>query len=117
MMGACSQPRCPARAVYRGKCPDHSRERERERGSAAARGYGYRWSKVRAHHLRHEPLCRTCLREGRTTAGQEVDHIIPKSDGGADECRCPDLAACPLQTLCASHHSQKTARENHLGFA
>ena len=32
-----------------------------------------------------------------------VDHIIPRRDGGADESN-------NFQALCHSHHSQKTAR-------
>lgn len=91
-------------------CPAHeqldpARQRERERGSAASRGYGADWRRRRAYHLRREPLCRECAKEGRTTAGTDVDHIVARAKGGTDE---PEN----LQTLCHAHHSEKTYRED-----
>ena len=70
-----------------------------ERESAAKRGYGHRWRKLRLMVLRSQPVCAV---EGCTQAAVDVDHIIPKRDGGLD-----DLDN--LQGLCKSHHSQKTA--------
>ena len=72
--------------------------------------YDYRWQQIREAHLRKEPLCRACRQEGRVNAGTqeqplEVDHIIPLRQGGPrDEDR-------NLQTLCHTHHNQKTAAE------
>lgn len=54
--------------------------------------------------LRSDPLCVLCLAEGRTTLATDVDHIVPRREGGSDE-------ASNLQSLCHSHHSQKTGRE------
>lgn len=54
--------------------------------------------------LRSDPLCVLCLAEGRTTLATDVDHIVPRRQGGSDE-------ASNLQPLCHSHHSQKTGRE------
>lgn len=49
----------------------------REGKTTAQRGYGSRWQKARAGFLRSHPLCVMCLREGKTTAAQVVDHIKP----------------------------------------
>ena len=80
------------------------REYDQRRGSAAARGYDRRWQKIRLMHLRANPLCVMCLAEGRTTLATDVDHIVPRRQGGTD-------APSNLQSLCHSHHSQKTAGE------
>ncbi len=76
-----------------------------ERGSSTAQGYGARWRRIRKAQLGREPLCRTCQEQGRTTAATDVDHITPRRDGG------PDTPG-NLQSLCRSHHSQKTGRGN-----
>jgi 5-methylcytosine-specific restriction endonuclease McrA len=39
--------------------------------------YGRRWRKVRAAHLRNNPLCAYCARQGLTTLATVVDHIKP----------------------------------------
>jgi hypothetical protein len=52
--------------------------------------------------------CRECGKAGGVVAAEEVDHILPKVRGGRDD-------ENNLQSLCKSHHSQKTARE--VGFA
>lgn len=54
--------------------------------------------------MREEPLCRRCLAEGRTSATEEVDHIIPKAEGGTDERE-------NLQGLCEECHRRKTQEE------
>lgn len=65
-----------------------------------------RWKQMRNAHIRDEPLCRECKKQGRITAGREVDHIIPHENK-------PELMwdAHNLQTLCRSCHSAKTMRE------
>jgi 5-methylcytosine-specific restriction enzyme A len=45
-----------------------------------------------------------CDEEGLVEEATEVDHIIPKAQGGLDE-------ESNLQSLCKPHHSAKTARE------
>ena len=70
------------------------------RPSSAQRGYGYRWQKLRRSHLKREPNCREC-----GVRATEVDHILPRSQGGLDE-------HSNLQSLCHSHHSVKTRRES-----
>jgi 5-methylcytosine-specific restriction protein A len=54
--------------------------------------------------LAEEPLCRQCLKEGRTTEARHVDHIVPRPEG--------DDSRGNLQSLCAYHHGVKTARQD-----
>ena len=76
------------------------------RGTRQERGYGAAWERLRAQVLkRDEHLCQPCLKAGRPTVGTQVDHRIPKSQGGTD-----DLAN--LQTICLACHKAKTARES-----
>ncbi len=72
--------------------------------SRQERGYGRAWEKLREHVLlRDMRLCQECLRkESMVTLATEVDHILPKSQGGTD-----DLDN--LQSLCHRCHSKKTA--------
>lgn len=49
-------------------------------------------------------LCQECLRQGRTTIGHPVDHIVPLWAGGSDE-------DSNKETLCVPCHDAKTARE------
>jgi len=74
--------------------------------SSTAMGYNYKWQKARERHLQKEPLCRACAAEGRLNAFDlHVDHIVPHR--GNQELF---WSSSNWQTLCASHHSQKTAR-------
>jgi len=64
-----------------------------------------RWRKF-AHVLRSkEPLCRLCLKDGRTTGSQVVDHIRPINKGGAiwDDNN--------LQCICHDCHNKKSGRD------
>lgn len=63
------------------------------------------WKKVRRAQFDHEPLCRECRKQGRLVPAEDVDHIIQLEDGGAP------LDPENLQSLCHSHHSEKTARD------
>ena len=76
-----------------------------DRPSPSRRHYGRRHQKVRALTLSAQPLCVECLKEGRTTKATISDHIIPISQGGSL------YALENRQSLCKSHHDQKTARE------
>ncbi len=61
------------------------------------------WLKLRKWHFYQFPLCQLCESVGYTTAGDVVDHIIPRSLTLEYELE-PDN----LQTLCHRCHSQKT---------
>ncbi|MGV6875914.1 HNH endonuclease [Pseudochelatococcus sp. B33] len=74
-------------------------------GTSTERGYGAEWRKLRAAALaRDNHLCQACLAADKLTPATDVDHVTPKSKGGAD-----DLSN--LQSLCRRHHDEKTARE------
>ena len=101
----CSNPTCPGFKP----CPIHQPKRDwqaedKRRGTAHGRGYGWRWQKLRLRVMREEPLCRLCLAHGRTKVTQEVDHIVPKAQGGTD-------ARNNLQGICCDCHKRKTAKE------
>jgi len=77
------------------------------RQSAHQRGYDWQWRRYRAAYLREHPLCIACLGEGRTTAADVVDHVVPHRGDDA-------LFWAPSnhQPLCRPHHDTKTARED-----
>lgn len=52
-----------------------------------------------------EPHCRQCKKEGKEVMATDVDHIIPKSQGGMSE-------HSNLQSLCHSCHSIKTRSQS-----
>lgn len=62
------------------------------------------WRATRKMVLEEEPLCRMCMKEGKITAAQMVDHIKPRSKGGAD------FERSNLQPLCNKCHAKKTAK-------
>lgn len=69
------------------------------------RGYGGRWEVLRKRVLeRDHYLCMPCLKEGKVHEANQVDHIIPKADGGTD-------AMSNLQAINKRCHGLKTSRE------
>lgn len=69
------------------------------------RGYGTEWGKLRARVLRRDNgLCQVCLKESSPVKATEVDHIIPRSQGGSDD-------MSNLQSICTHHHRIKTSIE------
>ncbi len=77
----------------------------RKLASTTARGYGHEWSKLRLLVLKRDKgLCQHCIRDGQVVKAKEVDHIVPKYQGGPD-----DLGN--LQSLCVPCHRTKTAFE------
>jgi len=62
------------------------------------------WRKLRSFILDRDPLCVLC----RRAPANEVDHIVPRADGGDD-------APENLQGLCKSCHSRKTMGEVRAG--
>lgn len=62
------------------------------------------WKKLRGLQLQIEPLCRECRKVGKLTAASVVDHIIPRTEGGADY----DLNN--LRSVCKPCHDSITRR-------
>ncbi len=60
-------------------------------------------------HLRENPLCAYCLREGVTEAATICDHIKPHR---GDETL---FWSGPFQSLCKTHHDSTKQREEHAG--
>lgn len=72
---------------------------------AVERTRGRAWMERRAKWLRANPLCCMCQADGFVRVADEVDHIVPLVDGGADD-------ESNYQSLCKDHHKTKTAAEN-----
>lgn len=95
---------CGHTVAFGYRCPcqrDRALRAKDQRASARDRGYDREWDKLAAEHRRAHPRCVEC---GAPVGA--VDHIIPVSER-------PDLRLEPsnLQSLCRSHHAQKTAAE------
>lgn len=83
------------------KIPWHHDGRSRHQ-----RGYNAQWVKTRSLILRRDGyLCQPCLMLGRPTQATEVDHVVPKANGGSDEWD-------NLQSICRECHSTKTSLES-----
>jgi 5-methylcytosine-specific restriction protein A len=109
----CRSPLCNKRLGEGTYCDEHERDYNRSidryRGTSASRGYDYAWRKVRELALKRDNyLCVMCAKQGRAIPARDVDHIKPFK-GKHDPLR---LDLDNLQSLCQSHHSEKTAREN-----
>lgn len=106
----CKKPGCH-KLVTSGYCDDHqgeTRQYDKGRGTASQRGYTSAWARYSRAYRRKNPLCVMCQAEGRLRVADHVDHI--KAVSGPDD---------PLfwepsnhQSICISHHSQKTAKED-----
>jgi 5-methylcytosine-specific restriction protein A len=66
-----------------------------------------RWKQARLSYLKANPLCVMCKDEGQLTPAQVVDHITPHK---GDYKLFWDVRN--WQSLCCSHHNEKTARED-----
>lgn len=73
-------------------------------GSKVKRQRGRAGQRARAQVMAEEPLCRTCLKNNRTTPSAEVDHIVPLAEGGSD-------TRSNKQGLCKPCHEAKSAAE------
>jgi 5-methylcytosine-specific restriction protein A len=79
----------------------------RERRSTVKRARGRAGAEQRKRRLAAEPLCRDCSEHGVKRLAEEVDHIVPLSQGGSDT---EDNVRC----LCRNCHAART-REQRLG--
>ena len=115
---ACVYPGCPRLVRGKGRryCDEHRRKiqarYDAERESSAQRGYDARWRRLRKMYLNAHPLCAdpygAHAARGELVAATEVDHIVPKRQGGSD-------AEDNLQALCKPCHSRKTTQEMEWG--
>lgn len=113
----CSHPRCP-KLVPGGQtyCDEHQKEESSrrneqydryERDEKLSKFYSSaRWQKVRKKQLKQQPLCESCLEEGRTEQADVVDHIVPVKVDWSLRLRLDNL-----QSLCRSHHQKKSAKD------
>lgn len=103
----CSHPGCnaliPAGQMY---CEKHKKLHPQEVRSASSRGYTSRWRKASKQFLAAHPLCEECLRHGRYTKSEVVDHIVPHR--GSFQLFWDRRN---WQALCKSCHDKKTAKE------
>lgn len=99
----CSEPGCSVLCPPgRGRCSEHMPPR-----TVSARAQAVmsdpRYRQARAAALREHPVCQ---HPGCTLPSQEVDHIVPVSEGGAVS------DPSNLQALCSEHHDRKSAIES-----
>lgn len=104
----CSYTGCPELTDGR-FCEKHSKEEAKryekyQRDPLAKKRYGRTWKRIRDLYIKAHPLCEQCLKNGKTTAAEEVHHIKPLSKGGTN-------ARDNLMSLCTPCHSSITARE------
>ena len=109
----CRQPGCHVLVNTSGYCAKHQRESvgwfKTSKKTSHERGYGAVWRRIRERIFeRDNGLCQSCLKAGRLRVGQDVDHVIPKSQGGTDD-------EGNLQLICRACHKAKTARERSGG--
>lgn len=64
------------------------------------------WESIRTGQLSRVPLCQACTLENRVTLAVHVDHVFPWRIIGGQS-----FARNLFQSLCAGHHSLKTASE------
>lgn len=96
-----------------GYCNKHTIEaigwnREHQKGSRRQRGYGPEWDRLRLLILKRDRYlcqCDECQYTNRVLPATQVDHRIPKAEGGTDS---PDNL-CAINADC---HKRKTAQES-----
>ena len=86
-------------------CRSHAKPKRR--ASRGASVYTSRWDRLSLRHRKLEPLCRECLRMGKTTPAAATDHIIPHQ-GTADDLFWD---RSNHQSLCLTCHGLKSWRE------
>ena len=105
----CTHPGCSHLAMEGSRrCEEHGAKKKVAAGetprshlSAHKRGYGVVWRRLRKMVLAEEPFCMICKRN----ASEEVDHIIPKHEGGGNDRE-------NLQGICRDCHQQKTIKDS-----
>lgn len=106
----CRHAACGKAIEAPGYCEKHQKDAtgwNRSHGdkSASERGYGWAWKKLRDRIMQRDyGLCQPHIRQGIVKPAHEVDHKIPKAQGGTDD--EPNLEA-----ICTECHRAKTAAE------
>ncbi len=107
----CGFPNCKELITSGGYCEKHKKQKQKQtddnRGTAHERGYTATWHKARKRYLAANPICVECEKENIITPANTVDHIIPHR--GDKELFWDEDN---WQSLCATHHSIKTAKED-----
>ena len=95
----------------RRRCSEHEKEhwkqinegrepsREQKRGDLGAE-----WRKVRERILNRDPICKIAMMCAGDVPSEEVDHIIPRAQGGT-------IDDDNLQGVCRKCHAWKTKQE------
>ena len=91
----------PGTEASREKKRQANREYDQTRPARHKIYHTWRWQKLREYKKHRSPLCEECLRQGRITPMEIVDHIQPIEEGGA----VYELEN--LQSLCAACHNKK----------
>jgi len=90
--------------------PDNSKHRHNNRGDRSFYQTSA-WRSTRNAFIKSNPWCAECLKDGKKTPATVCDHKTQIIEGG-DKFN-PDN----LQSLCASHHNSKSAREKNAKYA
>lgn len=88
-------------------CSEHGggvTEKGKENSKLYSTGY---WKKQRIAQLSKNPLCASCLLNGRVVSAEHIDHVFPHRQDDVKFKR--NL----FQSLCASCHTLKTQQENN----
>jgi len=104
LMRPCKRQGCPE--IVEGTYCEAHQPTTRTPEQQARPDYGSRWPKLRAAHLKREPLCRLCEMRGHVTPAQDVDHLVPWRGN-----HTLLLASWNLQSLCRRCHARKTASD------
>lgn len=106
----CCYPGCAKYSVKYSRCQDHQPAAGWSHTlSSTQRGYGTYWSKLRKVVLLRDSYicqCSECASLNRLRNASEVDHILPKSQGGTN-------AIKNLQAINKECHKQKTIKERN----
>ena len=76
--------------------------------TSGERGYGWAWQQARERVMVRDCglcQCEECKRLSRVRVATEVDHIVPKFEGGTDD-------EANLQAINVECHKAKTAKES-----
>lgn len=109
----CRHHGCAALVRSPGYCDQHAGEAvgwkpDLQRGNRHQRGYGADWERLRVLILkrdRHLCQCDECKHTGRALPATEVDHRIPKAEGGSE-------APANLSAINVDYHKRKTPKES-----